>query len=168
MVLLPLETVLSKKSREPFKLRLNRPGLRTVSGFHGSSQSYFNLKNKSITLTTPNHHCWSFNHNILSNVELASMFWIVLGENFFLAMSALRNFYWPKKKKKKKKGVATARWQCNTLQEFLTQKKKTMIVSMSETKKEQRKSFVRTEEICEEEREKSVHQKRERVPWRNM
>ena len=43
-------------------------------------------------------------------------------------------------------------------------KKKPMIVSMSETKKEQRKSFVRTEEICEEEREKSVHQKRERVP----
>ena len=43
-------------------------------------------------------------------------------------------------------------------------KKKTMIVSISETKKEQRKSFVRTEEICEEEREKSVHQKRERVP----
>ena len=37
-----------------------------------------------------------------------------------------------------------------------------MIVSMSETKKEQRKSFVRTEEICEEEREKSVHQKREK------
>ena len=43
------------------------------------------------------------------------------------------------------------------------QKPKPMIVSVSETK-EQRKSFVRTEEICEEEREKSVHQKRERVP----
>ena len=43
-------------------------------------------------------------------------------------------------------------------------KKKTMIVSVSETEKEQRKSFVRTKEICEEEREKSVHQKRERVP----
>ena len=36
-----------------------------------------------------------------------------------------------------------------------------MIVSVSETEKEQRKNFVRTEEICEEEREKSVHQKRE-------
>ena len=43
-------------------------------------------------------------------------------------------------------------------------KKKTMIVSISETKKEQRKSFVRTEEICEEEREKSVHQKRDGFP----
>ena len=39
-----------------------------------------------------------------------------------------------------------------------------MIVSMSETKKEQRKSFVRNEEIFEEEREKSVHQKRDGVP----
>ena len=37
-----------------------------------------------------------------------------------------------------------------------------MIVSVSETEKEQRKSFVRTEEICEEEREKRVHQKRGR------
>ena len=43
-------------------------------------------------------------------------------------------------------------------------KKKTMIVSVSEIEKEQRKSFVRNEEICEEEREKSVNQKRDGVP----
>ena len=49
LVLLPLETVLSKKSRKPFKPRLNRSGLRTVNGFHGSSQRYFYLKNKNIT-----------------------------------------------------------------------------------------------------------------------
>ena len=36
-----------------------------------------------------------------------------------------------------------------------------MIVYVSEIEKKQRKSFVRTEEICEEEREKSDHQKRE-------
>ena len=36
-----------------------------------------------------------------------------------------------------------------------------MIVFVSETEKEQRKNFLRIEEICEEEREKSVHQKRE-------
>ena len=39
-----------------------------------------------------------------------------------------------------------------------------MIVSVSEIEKEQRKSFVRNEEICEEEREKSVNQKRDGVP----
>ena len=37
-----------------------------------------------------------------------------------------------------------------------------MIVSVSETEKEQRKSFVRIEEIYEEEREKRVYQKREK------
>ena len=57
----------------------------------------------------------------------------------------------------------TVTMQCSA-RVFDPKKKKTMIVSMSETKKEQRKSFVRNEEICEEEREKSVHQKRDGVP----
>ena len=41
-------------------------------------------------------------------------------------MSASAKFFLTKEKKeKKKKWVATARWQHNALQEFLTQKKKT-------------------------------------------
>ena len=52
-------------------------------------------------------------------------------------MSASAKFFLTKEKKeKKKKWVATARWQHNALQEFLTQKKKPMIVSVSETEKE--------------------------------
>ena len=58
----------------------------------------------------------------------------------------------------------TVTTQCSARVFDPKKKKKTMIVSMSETKKEQRKSFVRNEEICEEEREKSVHQKRDGVP----
>ena len=55
--------------------------------------------------------------------------------------ASAKNFF--DKKKKKKKGAATARWRCNALQVFLT-KKTTMIVSVSETKKEAE------EEFCEE------------------
>ena len=43
-----------------------------------------------------------------------------------------------------------------------------MIFSVSETEKEQRKSFVRTEEICEEEGEKNVHKKRESSPKKRV
>ena len=59
-------------------------------------------------------------------------------------MRAFVNFFFTKKKKKekKKKGAAIAQWQCNALQEFLTQKKKkTMIISMSETEKEAEEEF---------------------------
>ena len=39
----------TKKSNGLCEPSLNRLGLRTVSSFHGSSQSYFYLKNKNIT-----------------------------------------------------------------------------------------------------------------------
>ena len=62
-----------------------------------------------------------------------------------------------KKKKKKKKWAATALWQCNALQEFLTpKKKKTWLFSVSEIEKEVEEEFLQRRKSV-----KRAHQKRE-------
>ena len=50
MVLSPFQTVLSKKSRELFKPRLNRLGLRIVNGFTVQVSAIF-IKNKNKNIT---------------------------------------------------------------------------------------------------------------------